>query len=249
MNELFPKVNNNEKDSKMPIAIKLPSGDFLMSVGPFDNMESALEVYFQVGDLRDHKNSCLTKLFVQIFANDFFSTLRTKEQLGYIVSNQTRIKYSANGLRFLVQSTRSPSFLKERINEYISSLAEKLANISEKEFNNYKKALKHLLLTKKKTQIEDAESSWYEILVMHNDFERQVTESKVLEAFSIKDVIDFYNNYISSLSNTRSTISIAIWSEKVKDEKEVFESIHSNIIRNFTEFSSSMKGFPIEYNP
>ena len=63
----------------------------------------SVELYFQVG-LQETRNNALLELFCQMITEPAFDTLRTKEQLGYIVFSGVR---RSNGVQGLFQDRRA----------------------------------------------------------------------------------------------------------------------------------------------
>lgn len=86
---------------------------------PINNVNSAIQVHVQLAPLVDVNVGILGLLFSQIMEDNFFDVLRTKEQLGYIVSHKSREDSGTYGLSFLIQSTRHPSYLYSRIEAFL----------------------------------------------------------------------------------------------------------------------------------
>src|SRR6266702_2791234 len=76
---------------------------------------SALSYYLHLGQLTDPQQRVVGSLLVQIMSEPAFDALRTKEQLGYIVScSRWNLPGDSQfGLRILVQSERRSGFLEE----------------------------------------------------------------------------------------------------------------------------------------
>jgi insulysin len=79
---------------------------------------SCIEMYLQVGG-QTTRNNMLLELFAQIISEPCFDVLRTKEQLGYIVFSGVRRSSGVQGLRIIVQSTRKPAYLDQRIEAFL----------------------------------------------------------------------------------------------------------------------------------
>ena len=77
-----------------------------------------IEVYYQCGPQSTYDNA-LVELFCQVINEAGFNILRTQEQLGYIVASGVRNFGGAQGVRLIIQSDRPPSFLDERIENFI----------------------------------------------------------------------------------------------------------------------------------
>jgi insulysin len=62
------------------------------------------------------------ELFAQIIQEPCFDILRTKEQLGYIVFSGIRRSNGVQGLRIIVQSDKHPTFVDDRIEEFLKTM-------------------------------------------------------------------------------------------------------------------------------
>ena len=79
------------------------------------------EIYLQCG-LEETRANMLLELAVQILKEPCFNVLRTQEQLGYIVFSGVRRVHGVQGLRFIVQSEKAPSFVDSRVEAFLLSM-------------------------------------------------------------------------------------------------------------------------------
>lgn len=77
--------------------------------------------YYQCG-LQNTKTKALVELFLQIISEPLFTTLRQKEKLGYLIEKKVRIDYSVLGFTILVQSSKHPQYIEERIDHFIDTM-------------------------------------------------------------------------------------------------------------------------------
>lgn len=77
-------------------------------------------------------------LFSQIFSEKFFDELRTKEQLGYVVDLEFRNACNEMFIALLVQSERSVPYLSRRFDAFIKEVPDKIDDIDEEEFSEFK---------------------------------------------------------------------------------------------------------------
>lgn len=82
---------------------------------------SCTQIYYQSG-LQSTESNMLLELFTQIISEPCFNTLRTKEQLGYIVFSGIRRTNGVQGLRVIIQSNRHPEYVEKRIDEFMESM-------------------------------------------------------------------------------------------------------------------------------
>ena len=106
-----------------------------------DDVNSALSYYCQVGDILDPVLRPTLSLFSQILSEPCFDQLRTKEQLGYIVSSSQWSFTGAMGFRIIIQSERDPAYLESRVEVFFDYMRKMLAEMPEEEFERQKKSL------------------------------------------------------------------------------------------------------------
>lgn len=87
---------------------------------------SCAELYLQCGMQSDTANVFID-LVSQILCEPCYNTLRTKEQLGYIVFCASRKANGAQGIRFIIQSVRPPVYVEERIELFLDSMEVRIA--------------------------------------------------------------------------------------------------------------------------
>ena len=96
---------------------------------------NAIELYLQVGQDQNMKYEgiAILDLIAHIAYTSAFNTLRTQEQLGYIVSTYPRnTAGGTHGLTIVIQSSsKLPSELEERCEAWLVAFREELANLSE----------------------------------------------------------------------------------------------------------------------
>lgn len=179
-----------------------------------DNPNSAVEVFFPIGRLDKVRLRTLSALFVQIFNEPFFDTLRTTEQLGYLVTHGLREKGTLVGLRFLIQSERNPLHLDARIEAFIAdNVPRVLAAMTPEEFKLHCTALKADLTQKKKTLAGESKMHWEAILSGSNDFLRPWIDAEELDSLKLQDLTDFYNSFLLKSSPNRSRATVHIWAQ------------------------------------
>lgn len=100
----------------------------------------------------------------QILCEPCYNTLRTKEQLGYIVFCASRKANGAQGIRFIVQSAKHPSYVEERIELFLDSMkvntffvSERLLQFDRKKKRKIKKKIDRFKMSKQHCLIDDFE--------------------------------------------------------------------------------------------
>ena len=133
---------------------------------------SALTFYLHIGSVVDQKLRVVSSLLAQILSEPAFSVLRTREQLGYIVSCTSWLLAGASerGLCIVVQSEKKPGYLEERVEAFLEEMKTKLEDMADEEFESHKSGLGKRWLETDKNLYEEASRLLTEIANGHLDF-------------------------------------------------------------------------------
>lgn len=146
-------------------------GSFVFIKNNVVHKTSAIEVYYQCGVQNTHNNA-LVELFCQVINESCFNTLRTQEQLGYIVASGSRNFGGAQGVRVIVQSDRTPLYLDDRIENFINLTEESLHKMTDEEFKTHVEALALIKLEEPKRMSKQCDIYWNEISSHQYNFDR-----------------------------------------------------------------------------
>ncbi len=82
-------------------------------------------------------------LLNQILSEPAFNILRTREQLGYVVSCSfwKAPGEAEGGIRLVVQSERAPAYLEERVDAFLDEMEQSIRTMSDSAFEEQKKGL------------------------------------------------------------------------------------------------------------
>lgn len=250
---LFGQQSSTTDDGRQKI-VKLPQPAELTYAPPestaLDNPNCAIEVFFSIGTLDNQKLRTLTALFVQMFSESFFDTLRTNEQLGYIVTHGLREKGVLGGLRFLIQSERDPLYLESRIEAFLAQNVPKtLASTTESDFKQHCTALKSELTQKKKTLAGEAKQHWDAILSGSFDFERPWVDASLLDSVTLGEVTEFYQQYLARGGQKRCKLSVQIWNLIQRSGRDIPVAEGNSLITDRKNFIQELQSFyPTTYS-
>ena len=129
-----------------------------------------------LGSRNDSHLRVVGSLLVQILSEPAFNVLRTKEQLGYIVScSQWGLPGDVYfGIRILVQSERHPTYLEERVEAFLDFIKIKLETMPENEFLEQKTGLERKWREGTKNLVEETNRYWAHIESGVLDFYRRM---------------------------------------------------------------------------
>ena len=164
-------------------AIALPSGaNYLYErvLKDSDNVNHCLEYIISVGSLSNRSQRAKLLLFSQIAMEPCFDTLRTKEQLGYIVNSDTGVYVTVGTWRILVQSERDCKYLEERCDAFLVKLEQGLRAMTDKTFEAHKIGLINKRLEKVKNLSEEGARFWTHITSEMFDFEQGTSAASIV---------------------------------------------------------------------
>ena len=140
-----------------------------------DEPNSALTYYVRYGSKIDRRLRVTAALLTQILSEPAFSILRTKEQLGYIVSASMWSASGDNdaGLRILVQSERDPVYLEERVEAFLDHMKGVIELTTDEEFAEQKNGLERKWREVAKNLNEEVTRFWVHIDSGYLDFLRR----------------------------------------------------------------------------
>lgn len=136
---------------------------------------SALTYYVHLGSALEPRLRVLSALIINIISEPAFNVLRTKEQLGYIVTctSWTSIGDSEVGMRIVVQSERVPTYLEERVEAFLEEMKTKFEEFSDEEFAQQKSSLEKRWREAEKNMSEETNKYWPQIDNGYLDFYRR----------------------------------------------------------------------------
>lgn len=210
---------------------------------------SCIELYYQCG-LQSTESNALLELLANIIQEPCFNTLRTKEQLGYIVFSGIRKSNGVQGLRVIVQSDKHPQYLDERIESFIEEMETYIKDMDNEEFKRHRESLALQKLEKPKQLGAHSTIFWSEITSQQYHFKRAEVEVSHLRTLDKESVLEYYRNYIKIGAPNRKKLSINVISMAEdgagKTEENKFErSLMPTVIKDITSFKSSHEMFPL----
>ena len=198
---------------------------------------NALELYMQTASSTElgYEGLAIQELIGSMAYNSAFNQLRTKEQLGYIVSAfSKRSTGGGNAFCVLVQSSNTlPPVLEERALSWVKQFRQEMEDMPEERFALEAAALRVKFLEKDIKLSEEIRSAWGEIVatVPHSEhfknpvFDRIEKFADVLDLSSTsfpttatdlkRRVLDFYDKYF--LSSERRAVSSRVYNHNARD--------------------------------
>lgn len=204
-----------------------------------DETNVASIVHFQTGGGR--RARILVLALAAIVEPRFYESLRTKQQLGYIVQASPRNKEGLASLVFLVQSTSAASArsLTCKIETFITDEFRTVINqLSQREFDQIKKGLLDNLRERPTSLAALTSRFWDEIVAQTHDWSRRQKDAELLATLTTRDVATFFQEAILGSNRRALAFEVERYGQRAPpDEKRA-------LISDVDEFASSMKRAP-----
>ena len=149
----------------------------------------------------------------QLINEPCFDTLRTKEQLGYLVHSTGRASIGMTGLRISIQSERDAHYLEDRVDAFLNTFESYLSNMSDEQFDKERTSLVNRLREEPKNLVYETMGYWMHIFSGYYDFERKAKDADRIEKLSKEDMLAFFEARISPNSQERAKISVHMQSQ------------------------------------
>jgi secreted Zn-dependent insulinase-like peptidase len=180
--EELPELRTVALESNTSFHIEIPLEDKT-------NENSCNLTYFEVGPVGDNtKEKLINDIIMQFLDEPFYSELRTKQQLGYVVYCRTQKNQDLLGNIFTVQSpTRSAEYIVNSINEFLVLYRDKIKNIPDEEFETVKKAVLTIISEKDINLSKENDRFMREISSHKYNFSRQSEDITILATITKSD--------------------------------------------------------------
>uniref|UniRef100_A0A8C1YR85 Insulin-degrading enzyme n=1 Tax=Cyprinus carpio TaxID=7962 RepID=A0A8C1YR85_CYPCA len=217
-----------------------------------------IEIYYQTDMQNTHENMLL-ELFCQIISEPCFNTLRTKEQLGYIVFSGPRRANGVQGLRFIIQSEKAPHYLESRVEAFLKTMEKSVEEMGEEAFQKHIQALAIRRLDKPKKLAAECAKYWGEIISQQYNFDRDNIEVAYLKTLTKEHIMQFYRDLLAIDAPRRHKVSVHVLSREMDSCPLVGEFPAQNdvnlppapslpqpsLVQDMTEFKRSLPLFPL----
>jgi len=178
------------------VAALSPAKEPVLYVDAMAHNDAALIKYVQM-PADDTTQQVHALMLDQILAAPFFDSLRTEQQLGYIVGGRYLPLVRVPGLVFLVQS---PSHSVADVNAKVDAFVKQYFSVIEKKdeawFEQQKKALLVQLEEKPKNQVEQAERFFDDLILGYKAFDSRAQKIAALQKMTRQDLLNAYQTVL-----------------------------------------------------
>ena len=157
-----------------------------------DHPDSVVASYFQ-GASKALEEQARWQLLAQVLQNDFYTALRTEQQLGYVVAAVPLERENMPGLLFLVQSSAaSAPEVEKRIDAFIAAAGKEIESMSEAEFQAHKAGLISKLRKKDQNTMERALRYMDNLERKHQGFDYRQRLADIVAQLDRDSLLAFY---------------------------------------------------------
>ena len=150
--------------------------------------DSMVVSYYQIPST-DNRSRAQYALLGRLLGNPFFNSLRTEQQLGYVVFAGPRPFEQRPGIVFVVQSPKlDPVGLEKRIDQFLVDQQQALANLTDKELETYRQGLIGDLLKKDDNMDERTGRFWQGIASGEMDFDNRLRIAEEIRQLTPADM-------------------------------------------------------------
>lgn len=195
------KITDSKIKKYLPIRRKEIKCDLIIDHPNLEEKNNGISCYYLIGKFNP-KLIVILDLFMKIVEVSFYDTLRTKNQLGYLVKMGSKIIKKDY---FIVQKIQSQFKIKEvldKILKFNSMINKILKNLNESSLNNWKETLKKNYLEKETKTSEALLLLGMEIFNKDYMFNRYKIMARLVDNISLQDLNDFYINYLLKNKNS-----------------------------------------------
>ncbi|KAJ2609918.1 metalloprotease [Coemansia sp. RSA 1365] len=210
----------------MPSYLNLPSRVVDIKPGHYiyrdqlqdkNELNNAALVTIYCGPANNIKGRLVIDILKRILYKPFFNQLRTREQLGYIVTSFNRNHDSGKEmLIFLVQSESNPIYLTQRIDRFIRSFRQYILEYSTEDFDALVDTVVSVKNERQRSIDQEAKFFWSSINSGDYDFDYIREEITCLQQLNKEDILEAWDKYVNPETATQYTrVDSHLWSAKL----------------------------------
>ena len=192
--------------------------------GPIEQADNAIAVYYPITTITNLHEFGAVLMLNRILSDAFFDALRTKEQLGYIVSMGKQTFLDSVGLMFKVQSKVEPRKLNERVQKFIAEEAKEIiSKLTEEDLKDVKVPLIASILARHTSLLNEAQWYW-RVITTSSDwfFERNFALGVYLHETPVENLKLEMLNILNMMSDPTNSVAAHIWGKGTEPIKAYY---------------------------
>ncbi|KAH8581469.1 peptidase insulinase like peptidase [Cryptosporidium sp. chipmunk genotype I] len=221
-----------------PLSLKKGSKIYYYHISKTKNATNAVLMKVLIA-YNNYKNNALIKLLTTIISGEFFTEIRTKKQLGYIVhATEENFIGQISGIEFFVRSSydKNIQILTENILEFWNKWFSFNSNyITENLFNIAKKSILKTLKNPVLIVTEEFSEFSYQIQTKKYDFYQNNKTIYFLKKLKYHEFLNWYK----TIYENSNIFLYAIQSSNFNENDIINQQLSNYVPQNFTKFNPS----------
>ena len=191
------RINDVEPVSPMVVELEGASSTLLK----IDHNDASMVLYVQ-DEQSSFEHRARSKLLTHLVAPGFFSSLRTEQQLGYVVSAVNTQLRDRGGISFVIQSpVAGPDLLRDRTLTFMTAQERVLSEMSDEEFGANKGGLIAKLTQRDKNLSQRSNRYWADLDQGVTTFDSNMQMAKAVSDLTKNDMQAFLKEVNGKLGN------------------------------------------------
>jgi secreted Zn-dependent insulinase-like peptidase len=184
---------------------------------PVDHQDASMVLYVQ-NDEPGVEATARSSFAVQLIRAPYFTSLRTNQQLGYVVAATSRSFRDQGGVAFIVQSpVASPQALEAATRSFVQGQVAAIEAMPEDEFEGARQGLISRLTEKDKSLAARTQRYWSDIDLQAFEFDTRARSAEAVAALTRADMVE----YIRTLGNKMRTARLIVYNSGKFDASPV----------------------------
>ncbi len=172
-----------------------------------DHDDASIVIYLQ-DDEDGFATQAKSSLLSHLLQPGYFSSLRTEQQLGYVVTIANIKRRMRGGMAFIIQSpVAGPAVLREKTLEFMQAQVDMLAAMSDEEFEANKAGLFATLTQKDKNLRARSSRYWADLDAGIVSFDARLQLASEVAALDKQTMVQFHGEMLEKLQNRYLQVS------------------------------------------
>ena len=193
---------DNNSVTSLPRIIK-DKPEFPVCYISYDKDDSALMIFTQ-SEKRDHKSRAVYRILANILSSPFYTQLRTKEQLGYIVWSEGIEQSHFPGIVFVIQSPNTPpEQLDFRVTTFLKEFEQTVQNLNDEDLATHKGGIIAGLTEPNPNLFSATQDYWADIDGEYPEFDQTKQLVEATKEVTVQEVQALYNRILKQQKQFR----------------------------------------------
>ncbi len=168
-----------------------------------DHNDASIALHIQDSE-SSYEQRARSSLAGQILSQEYFSSLRTDQQLGYVVSLSSQTKHDRGGLTFIIQSpVASPGELETATITFMEAQLAMFETMSDEAFAQQKAGLISRLTERDKNLRDRTIRYWIDLDLNVTSFDSRQQIAAIVESLSKAEMAEYLDGVVEKLTTAR----------------------------------------------